>query len=144
MTLALQTPAPDAALPRSRNTAFRAGWAMSGLVIAFLAMDGAMKLSQLPIVSETSGQLGWPNDPATINLLGILLLGSTLLYAVPRTAMLGAILLTGYLGGAVATHVRIASPLFSHVLFGVYIGLLAWGGLWLRDPRVRALLPLRR
>ena len=130
--------------PASRDTAFRVGWAMSGLVIAFLAMDGAVKLAQLPIVAETSGQLGWPNDPATINLLAILLLGSTLLYAVPRTAMLGAILLTGYLGGAVATHVRIGSPLFSHILFGVYIGFLAWGGLWLRDPRVRALLPLRR
>jgi hypothetical protein len=98
----------------------------------------------LPIVAETSAQLGWPSDSATIYLLGALLLGSTLLYAVPRTALLGAILLTGYLGGAVATHVRIGSPLFSHILFGVYIGILVWGGLWLRDPRVRALMPLRR
>ena len=73
-----------------------------------------------------------------------MLLGSTLLYAIPRTAVLGAILLTAYLGGAVATHVRVGSPLFSHTLFGVYLGVIVWGGLWLRDPRIRALLPLTR
>jgi hypothetical protein len=127
----------------SATGATRAGWAMSGLVILFLAVDGTMKLTQLPIVAETSAQLGWPADSATLYLLAALLLGSTLLYAIPRTAVLGAILLTGYLGGAVATHVRIGSPLFSHILFGVYVGLLVWGGLWLRDTRVRALLPLR-
>lgn len=66
----------------------------------------------------------------------------TALYAWPRTALLGAILLTAYLGGAVATHVRIGSPLFSHVFFGIYLGLFVWGGLWLRDPRLRALFPL--
>jgi DoxX-like family len=129
---------------RSRTGHVRAGWAMSGLATLFLALDGAMKAAQLPIVAETSAQLGWPTDAATIYLLAALLLGSTLLYAVPRTAVLGAILLTGYLGGAVATHVRIGSPVFSHSLFGVYIGILVWGGLWLRDPRVRALVPLRR
>ena len=127
--------------PRAGN---RIGWAMSGLVIAFLVVDGAMKLLQLPIVTEASVQLGWPADPATLYLLAALLLGSTLLYALPRTAVLGAILLTGYLGGAVAAHVRIGSPLFSHALFGVYLGILAWGGLWFRDPRLRDLLPLRR
>lgn len=130
--------------PAGSSGSCRAGWAMSGLAILFLSADGAMKLAQLPIVAETSAQLGWPSDPATLYLLAALLLGSTLLYALPRTALLGAVLLTGYLGGAVATHVRIASPLFSHVLFGVYIGILVWGGLWLRDSRVRALLPLRR
>jgi len=122
----------------------RAGMAISGLVILFLAVDGAMKLAQFPIVTEASVALGWPSDPASTYLLAALLIGSTLLYALPRTAILGAILLTGYLGGAVATHVRIGSPLFSHTLFGVYIGILVWGGLWLRDSRVRALLPLRR
>ena len=66
------------------------------------------------------------------------------LYIIPQTAVLGAILLTGYLGGAVATHVRVGSPLFSHVLFGVYLGVIAWGGLWFRDPRIRALIPLTR
>ena len=122
----------------------RVGWAMSGLVIAFLSADGAMQLAHLPVVAEASVALGWPADAATLSLLAALLLGSTFLYAIPRTAVLGAILLTGYLGGAVATHVRIGSPLFSHSLFGVYIGILAWGGLWFRDERMRALLPLRR
>ena len=135
----------DAAEMRTgQSGSVRAGWAMSGLAILFLSADGAMKLAQLPIVAETSARLGWPSDSATIYLLAALLLGSTLLYALPRTAILGAILLTGYLGGAVATHVRIENPLFSHTLFGVYIGILVWGGLWLRDSRVRALLPLRR
>ena len=132
-----------ASLPQPGKGAFRAGWVLSGLAIAFFVMDGAMKLANLPIVAETSARLGWPADAGTITLLAALLLGSTLLYAIPRTAMLGAILLTGYLGGAVATHVRVGSPLFSHVLFGVYLGILVWGGLWLRDPRLRALIPLR-
>jgi hypothetical protein len=77
-------------------------------------------------------------------MLGILTLVSTVLYALPRTSVLGAILLTGYLGGAIATHLRIGSPLFTHILFGVYLGLMVWGGLYLRDERLRALLPLRR
>ncbi|HST36778.1 MAG TPA: DoxX family protein [Allosphingosinicella sp.] len=132
-----------APLPRPGKGAFRAGWALSGLAIAFFLTDGAMKIANPPIVGETSAQLGWPADYNTILLLAALLLGSTLLYAIPRTAMLGAILLTGYLGGAVATHVRVGSPLFTHVLFGVYLGVIVWGGLWLRDPRLRALLPLR-
>ena len=132
-----------ASLPHPGKNAFRAGWALSGLAIAFFVMDGAMKLANLPIVAETSAQLGWPADAGTIYLLAALLLGSTLLYAIPRTAVLGAIVLTGYLGGAVATHVRVGSPLFSHVLFGVYLGIFVWGGLWLREPRLRALIPLR-
>jgi hypothetical protein len=132
---------PFAAEAGPSRGAVRAGWALSGLAILFFAMDGAMKLSGMPVVAETSAALGWPSDPATIYLLAALLLGSTLLYAVPRTAVLGAILLTGYLGGAVATHVRVGSPLFSHILFGVYLGVFVWGGLWLRDPRLRALLP---
>jgi len=123
--------------------AIRTGWALSVLVILFMLMDGIMKLSNLPIVAETQAGLGWPADFGTTALLATLLLGATLLYAIPRTAMLGAILLTAYLGGAVATHVRVGSPLFSHVLFGVYLGIFVWGGLWFRDPRLRALLPLR-
>jgi hypothetical protein len=125
------------------RAAVRAGWALSGVAILFFLMDGGMKLAYLPVVAESSAQLGWPADRGTVTLLAILLLGSTLLYAIPRTAMLGAILLTGYLGGAVATHVRVGSPLFSHVLFGVYLGVIVWAGLWLRDPRLRALIPLR-
>ncbi len=80
---------------------------------------------------------------ASLLTLGVVLLAATLLYVVPRTAVLGAVLLTGYLGGAVATHVRVWNPLFSHVLFPIYIGAMLWAGLWLRDARVRALLPLR-
>jgi hypothetical protein len=120
----------------------RLGCVLSGLVILFMLMDATMKFLQLPIVVETTLQLGWP--VSTVVPLGIVLLLSTALYAVPRTSMLGAVLLTAYLGGAVATHARIGSPLFSHVLFGVYVGLLLWAGLYLRDARLRALIPLRR
>ena len=126
------------------TAAIRIGRVLSGLVILFLLVDAGMKVANLPVVIETTGAFGWPADRATLLLLAMLLLVSTLLYALPRTAVLGAILLTGYLGGAIATHVRIGSPLFSHVLFGVYLALFVWGGLWLRDPRLRALLPLAR
>ena len=115
---------------------------MSGLAVAFFALDGAMKLFRPRVVIDATAQLGWPADAATLATLGTILLSATLLYAIPRTAPLGAVLLTGYLGGAVATHARIGSPLLSHTLFGVYLGILVWAGLWLRDPRVRALLPI--
>lgn len=118
------------------------GWTLSGLLIAFLLFDGLIKPPPLQPVLNTMPALGWPVGAA--RLLGVLTLACTALYAWPRTAALGAILLTAYLGGAVATHVRIGSPLFSHILFGVYLGLFAWGGLWLRDPRLRALIPLSR
>jgi hypothetical protein len=119
------------------------GLAMSGLVILFLLFDAGIKLVPLQIVTETSAQLGLPADAAFARLLGVLTLIGVALYAVPRTAVLGAILLTGYLGGAIATHLRIGSPLFSHVLFGFYLGVLIWGGLYLRDPRLRRLIPFR-
>lgn len=119
-----------------------AGWALSGLLIAFLIFDGAIKLVPLQVVLDTSAQLGLPADPSSARILGVLTLGCTLLYAIPRTAILGAILLTGYLGGAIATHFSAGSPLFTHLLFGVYLGLFAWGGLWLRDGRLRSLIPL--
>ena len=124
------------------NKQIWAGRILSGLAIAFFLMDGVMKLMAPAPVIEATSALGWPTDTKTLVLLAILLLGSTLLYAIPKTALLGAILLTGYLGGAVATHVRIGSPLFSHDLFGVYLGVIVWAGLWLRDARLRALLPL--
>ena len=117
-------------------------WAMSGLAIAFLLMDATMKLLALPVVLEASAPLGFPGADMARGL-GTVLLICTVLYAVPRTAVLGAILLTGYLGGAVATHVRVESPLFTHTLFGVYLGVMLWGGLYLRDIRLRALFPLR-
>lgn len=122
------------------KAALRTGWTLSGIVIAFLLMDSTMKLLALPVVTEASTALGWPGDAGTARLLGALLLSITLLYAVPRTSVLGAILLTGYLGGAVATHARIGSPLLTHVLFGVYLGVLAWAGLYLRNKKLRDLL----
>ena len=118
------------------------GWVLSGLVIAFLLMDATMKLLALSVVLEAQEPLGF-SGAATARGLGVLLLVCTLLYAAPQTAVLGAILLTGYLGGAVATHLRVGDPLFSHILFGVYVGVFLWLGLYLRDARVRALVPLR-
>jgi hypothetical protein len=121
-----------------------AGWVLSGLAIAFLLMDGGMKLVPLGVVTETMQQLGYPGTAELARTLGIVTIVGTLLYAWPLTALLGAILLTGYMGGAMATHLRVGSPLFSHLLFGFYLGLMIWGGLWLRDPRLRALMPFRR
>lgn len=120
-----------------------AGLVMSGLVIAFMLFDGGIKLVPLDVVIESTAALGYPSSPGFARGLGLLALICTALYAWPRTAVLGAILLTGYMGGAVATHLRIGNPLFSHLLFGVYLGLLIWGGLYLRDPRLRALIPFR-
>ncbi len=114
---------------------------MVGLIVLFLVADSVGKLLKPQVVIEGTVALGWPES--VIVPLGIVLLISTLLYAYPRTSYLGAILLTGYLGDAVATHVRIGDPLFTHILFPVYLGMIAWGGLWFRDERLRALLPLR-
>lgn len=130
-------------LARPSNGQAIAGRALSGLVILFLLMDGAMKLVPLPVVVDATAQLGWPIDPAALRLLGAVLIAATLLYAMPSTSILGAIVITAYLGGAVATHLRIASPLLTHTLFGVYLGVMTWGGLWLREPRLRALIPLK-
>ena len=118
------------------------GRVMFGLVIAFLIFDVGIKLIGLPIVAETMVQIGWPAGMGfTIGVIEALCL---VLLIVPQTAVLGAILWTAVLGGAVATHLRIGSPLPSHTLFGVYLGLLMWGGIWFREPRLRALIPLRR
>ena len=119
-----------------------AGWAMSGLTVLFMLFDGISKLAMEHHVVEATTKIGYPVD--TVRPLGIVLLACTVLYAIPRTAIFGAILLTGYLGGAVASKFRIDDPLFSSVLFGVYFGALAWGGLYLRDSRLRTLIPLRR
>jgi hypothetical protein len=130
--------------PGTSGAAIWTGRVLSGLVILFLLMDGVMKLVPLRIVLDASRDIAWPADPTIMRTLGAVLVASTLLYAWPRTSLLGAILITAYLGGAVATHARIGSPLFTHILFGVYIGVMAWAGLWLREPRLRALLPLKR
>ncbi|HEV7312137.1 DoxX family protein [Sphingopyxis sp.] len=121
-----------------------AGRILSGLVILFLLFDAGLKLVAPQFAIDNGPpNLGWPPKIETMYLLAILLLIPTLLHIWPRTAILGAILITGYLGGAIATQVRVGNPLFSHMLFGVYLGLMLWGGLWLRDPRVRAMIPFR-
>ncbi|MBN9447739.1 MAG: DoxX family protein [Bosea sp.] len=120
------------------------GRAMSGLVVAFLIFDGGIKLAPLSVVTETMQQLGYSGSPELARGLGVMTLAIALLYALPRTSILGAILLTGLLGGAMATHLRAGSPLFSHLFFGLYLGLIAWGGLYLRDVRLRRLFPLRQ
>ena len=132
-----------AAVPTKGQTI--AGYILSGLVTLFLLFDAGLKLaSPQTAIKYSPPGLGWPLDVPTMTMLGLLLLIPTILYIWPRTAMLGAILITGYLGGAIGTHVRVGSPLFSHSLFGVYLGLMLWGGLWLRDPRVRALIPFTK
>lgn len=130
------------ALPSRK--ALIAGRILSGLVIVFLLLDCGTKLiaPQFAIQYSPPG-LGWRLDVATMRTLGVLLLIPTLLYIWPRTAVLGATLITGYLGGAIATHLRIDSPLLSHTLFGVYLGAMLWGGLWLRSPALRRLVPLQ-
>jgi DoxX-like family len=120
------------------------GRLLSGLVIVFLLFDGAIKLVPWPVVTETMDRMGYGSSETLARSLGLITIVCTVLYAVPPTSILGAILLTGYLGGAIASHVRIGSPLFSHVLFGFYLGLMLWGGLWLRRNSLRAVLPFSR
>lgn len=125
------------------NTSKRpwAGYIITALPALFLLMDAVMKFVKPEPVVETTVGLGYPEH--LIVPIGAILLISLVLYLIPKTAVLGAILLTGYLGGAVATHVRVESPLFTHTLFPVYIGILIWLGLYLRETRLRVLLPLR-
>jgi hypothetical protein len=136
--------AAKAPVPQVGSASLWTGRTLSALVIAFFLLDAAMKLPPIQPVIDTMAQLGWPADAVTARLLGVVMIVSVLLYAYRPTSLLGAILMTGYLGGAVATHARIGSPVFSHTLFGVYVGVLAWAGLWLRDARLRAMLPLVR
>jgi hypothetical protein len=119
------------------------GRLLSGLVILFLLFDGAIKLVPWPIVTDTMDRIGYGSSETLARALGIITIACTVLYAIPPTSILGAILLTGYLGGAIASHVRIGSPLFTHVLFGFYLGLMLWGGLWLRDRKLQRLLPFQ-
>ena len=125
----------------ARRTALWVGRAISGLCVLFLATDGAAKLIKPAPVLEACAGLGIPESSATG--IGILLPSCTAAYAVPATSVLGAVLLTGYLGGAVATHVRVGGPAFP-VAFATGLGVLVWVGLYLREPRLRALLPFRR
>ena len=129
--------------PSRHTTLLWTGRILSGVVILFFLLDAAIKLPPLQPVIDAMGELGWPSDATTARALGVLMIAIVMLYAYPPTSLLGAILMTAYLGGAVATHARIGSPLFTHTLFGVYVGTFAWAGLWLRSPQLRALLPIK-
>ncbi|HEV7692420.1 MAG TPA: DoxX family protein [Hyphomonadaceae bacterium] len=136
MTALAETPVS----PNSKRNAI-IGWTLSGLVGAFLIFSASFKFLTPGIVRETMSGLGWPVEYDLF--IGIIEVICVALYLIPRTAVLGAILETALLGGAIATNVRVGNPLFSHELFGVYLGLFVWGGLWFRDARVRALIPFR-
>jgi hypothetical protein len=127
---------------KAGRLAYLAGYAMTVLFSLFMVFDAVIKLIKMKIVADTLIPLGY--DAEVGFPLGVMEAILLALYLYPRTAILGAVLLTGLFGGAVATHLRVGSPLFSHILFGVYLGVLAWGGLWLRDAKLRAVFPLRR
>jgi len=126
--------------PISRNKLW-AGRIISALPVLFLLFDAVIHIIRIGPVDQAFTDLGWPASLSPT--LGIIELICVVLYAIPRTSVLGAVLLTGYLGGAVATNLRVGLPLFSHVLFPVYVGVLLWGGLYLRDLRLRAVFPVR-
>jgi hypothetical protein len=120
----------------------RTGWVLTGLFVLFMLFDVAIKWLDLAVVDDAMLQLGYRAGLGFwIGVLETILL---VLYVVPRTSALGAVLFMGVFGGAVASHVRVGDPLLSHDLFGVYLGVVMWGGLWLRDPALRAVFPLRR
>ena len=118
-----------------------AGRCLSALAILFLALDALGKLLEVAPVRAGTAQLGYPES--VVPALGVILSLCVVAYAIPRTSVLGAVLLTGYLGGAVAAQARVGNPLVSHTLFPVYVGVLVWGGLFLREARLRGLLPWR-
>jgi len=126
---------------RSSNKALWTGRVLSGFAVLFMLFDATMKVLELPVAVQGSTQLGYPES--VVFGLGIVQLVCLAVYLFPRTSVLGAVLWTGYLGGAVATHVRLGNPLFSHVLFPLYVAAFLWLGLWLRDERLRAVLPFR-
>ena len=118
------------------------GRILSALAILFLSFDTIVKVLRLPVAIEGTTQLGYPES--TVFVIGIIQLVCLVLYVIPQTSVFGAILFTGYLGGAIATHLRIGSPLFTHILFPIYVAALIWGGLYAREPRLRAVIPIRR
>jgi len=123
---------------RSTTASIWTGRVLSGIAILFLGMDAVMKVMQVPAAVKGTTELGYP--AGVLLPLGIIQLIALALYLIPPTRVLGAIVWTGYLGGAVATHVRIGNPLFTHILSPVYVAALLWGGLYLRDARLRAIL----
>ena len=128
-------------LPAGVPASLWVGRALSALFVLFmLGASVAPKLAGMPVAAETLTGLGWSAE--YVVPIGLMELAFTLLYAVPRTRVFGAVLMTGLLGGAMATHLRVGSPLLSHSLFGIYLALFMWGGLWLRSPALRALFPI--
>jgi DoxX-like family len=128
---------------RSASASVWTGRAMSGAFVLFMLGASVVPKFFLPDVSHAAmTELGWPVKYTM--LIGGIELAGTLLYVWPRTAVLGAVILMGLLGGAMATQIRVENPLFSHELFSLYLGLLMWGGLWLRDERLRAIFPVRK
>ena len=123
---------------RASTAARWSGRVLTGIPVAFMLFDATVKFAHIPEVAEASLKLGWPTHLNPV--LGVIILGCLALYLWPRTAVLGVTLVTGYLGGAVAIHLRVGDPLGSHILFPVYVGALFWAGLVLRDARVRALV----
>ena len=139
MSATLLGPAPLTAPIAARSVTSRwAGRVLSGIAVLFLTFDMGIKLAGEREAVEGTAQLGWA--PHHLPILGLIQAACLILYLVPRTAPLGAVLWTGYLGGAIATHLRLDNPLFTHILFPVYVAALLWAGLYLRDGRVRALL----
>ena len=136
----VETSSVSPATPVSKK-ALLTGRILSGLAILFLVFDGVTKVLKVPQVMQASAQLQFPDW--TIPVIGAILLICTLVYAIPQTSVLGAVLLTGYLGGAVATQLRVGNPLFAETLFPIYFSVLLWAGLLLREKRLRALIPLR-
>lgn len=140
MQSAAFAPLRPPAVPGVSRASRHVGRALSTVAALLLSVDALGKLLQLRPVVDGSAQLGFP--PSVVFPLGVVLLACVVIYALPATSVLGAVLLTGYLGGAVATHVRVGDPLLSHTLVPVYVAGFVWGGLYLRDARLRALLPL--
>jgi hypothetical protein len=136
----MATPAPASAV--ATPATIWTGRALTGLFAAFmLGASIAPKLLGMAVAGDTIAALGWSRD--YVLMIGLFELAFVLLYLVPRTSVLGAVLMTALLGGAMATHIRVGSPLFSHVLFSIYLALFMWGGLWLRSPALRAVFPLK-
>jgi hypothetical protein len=134
--------APESLGETSNGRAVRwLGIGATAVAVAFLAFDAAMKVLQVTPAVEGTAQLGYP--AGVLLPLGLIQVACLALYLTPRTAVLGAVLWTGYLGGAIATHVRVESPLLTHTLFPIYVAALLWAGLWVRDARVRRLLQRR-
>jgi hypothetical protein len=130
----------SAARPKTAKSVI-VGRVLSGTIALLLTADAVFKLFPVKEVIEGSAQLGY--SASTMPAIGLTLLTCVVLYVIPRTSVFGALLLTGYLGGAIATHVRVGNPLFSHVLFPTYVAAMVWGGLYLRNAKLRALVSLR-